>query len=177
MQIKILEGIKSPAQVPTSIKRIREHMQTSHADLCMLKLTADIERNGQIWQELEQLKVHGWIKTLGVESPSKEALISLLKVAKIVPGVIQLADENPALLEVARKYKIQVEIPVTEDIEALDEIAGHYGSSSLELVMRYFSQRKIVPLIIAEDMLENPQTDFLINQTDLATIDQLFAQK
>lgn len=104
--------------------------------------------------------MHSWIKTLGVESPSKEALTSLLKVAKIVPGVIQLADENPALLEVARKYKIQVEIPVTEDIEALGEIAGHYGSSPLELVMRYFSQRKIVPLIIAEDMLENPQTDF-----------------
>ena len=98
--------------------------------------------------------MHGWIKTLGVESPSKEALISLLKVAKIVPGVIQLADENPALLEVARKYKIQVEIPVTEDIEALDEIAGHYGSSPLELVMRYFSQRKIVPLIIAKTCLK-----------------------
>ena len=46
MQIEILEGIKSPGQVPASIKRIREHMQTSHADLCMLKLTTDIERNG-----------------------------------------------------------------------------------------------------------------------------------
>ena len=87
--------------------------------------------------------MHGWIKTLGVESPSKEALISLLEVAKIVPGVIQLADENPALLEVARKYKIQVKIPVTEDIEALDEIAGHYGSSPLELVMRYFVKERL----------------------------------
>ena len=170
-------------QVPEDVitrddfKKIRQDIIDHHADLCLLKLSDNKEKNGQIWQELEQLKIQGWIKNIGVINISVDALNELLNHTQVRPCVAQISYEDQGLINLARENRIQVEIPVHGDINALAEIASHYGTSSVELVMRYFSQKGIVPLFEIEDVVENPRINFTINAEDLATIGQLFAQK
>ncbi|MFA7716046.1 hypothetical protein ABMX53_03990 [Lactobacillus acidophilus] len=108
---------------------------------------------------------------------SVDALNELLNHTQVRPCVAQISYEDQGLINLARENRIQVEIPVHGDINALAEIASHYGTSSVELVMRYFSQKGIVPLFEIEDVVENPRINFTINAEDLATIGQLFAQK
>lgn len=177
VEIQVSEEIKTREEMRDSFKNIRNNIVSNHADLCLLRLSDDPDRNSQVWQELEQLKIQGWVKTLGLMDATSDTLAALLKNAKIKPSVIQINYENPALIDVARKNKMQVEMPVIGDIEALSELADGYKTTSLELVMRYFNQKKILPLINAEDIIKNPKTDFTIKPNDLATIGQLFAGK
>lgn len=177
VEIQISEEIKTREEMRNSFKNIRQNIISNHADLCLLKLSDDTDRNDQVWKELEQNKIQGWAKTLGIMNVTSDTLSTLLKNAKVKPSVIQVDYEDPALINVARNNKIQVEIPVTGDIEALSELAEGYKTSPLELVMRYFNQKEIVPLINAEDIVNDPKTDFTIKPNDLATIGQLFAGK
>lgn len=180
---KVNSQLYVEVQVPENVttrddfKKIRKDIIDQHADLCLLRLSDDKERNNQIWQELEQLKVQGWIKNIGVTNINADALTELLRNTQVKPCVAQISYEDQSLINLARENRIQVEIPVHGDINALAEIASHYGTSSVELVMRYFSQKGIIPLFEIDDVVENPRINFTINGEDLATIGQLFAQQ
>lgn len=63
-----------------NLKSIRANLIADQADLCLLNLSDDNERNNQIWQKLEQLKITGWVKTLGIETDEADALEALLKI-------------------------------------------------------------------------------------------------
>lgn len=177
VEIQISEEIKTREEMRDSFKNIRHNIVSNHADLCLLRLSDDMDRNKKVWQELEQLKIQGWVKTLGLVNATSDDLADLLKNAKVKPSVVQINYEDPTLINMARKNKMQVEMQVEGDIDALAELADNYKTSSLELVMRYFNQKGIVPLINAEDIIKNPKSDFTIKPNDLATIGQLFASK
>lgn len=177
VEIQISEEIKTREEMRDSFKNIRHNIVSNHADLCLLRLSDDMDRNKKVWQELEQLKIQGWVKTLGLVNATSDDLADLLKNAKVKPSVVQINYEDPTLINMARKNKMQVEMQVEGDIDALAELADNYKTSSLELVIRYFNQKGIVPLINAKDIIKNPKTDFTIKPNDLATIGQLFASK
>ena len=159
------------------LKEIRNNLVTKHADLAMLRLSDDAERNNQLWQELEQVKIQGWLKNIGVTNANGDTLAAILKAPKIKPSVIHLDYEDGSLIKLARENKMQVELSVAGNIDALAEIAGHYGTSTMELVLRYFAQKRIVPIVQVDDIVENLQTDFTIAPEDMETIGQLFAGK
>ncbi|NRO77122.1 hypothetical protein IMAU10031_02013 [Lactobacillus helveticus] len=46
----------------------------------------------------------------------------------------------------------------------------------MELVLCYFNQKGIIPLVEASEMIENPQVNFNIKSADMATISQLFVK-
>lgn len=177
VEIQVSEKITTREEMRNNLKEIRKALVAKHADLAMLCLSDDAERNSQLWKELEQVKIQGWLKNIGVANADNDTLSAILKSAKIKPSVIQMDYENPALIDLARKNNIQVEVLATGDIDALAEIASHYGTSTLELVLRYFAQKKIVPIVQVEDIVDNPQTGFTIAADDMATIGQLFAGK
>lgn len=177
VEIQISEEIKTREEMRDNFKNIRHNIVSNHADLCLLRLSDDMDRNKKVWQELEQLKIQGWVKTLGLVNATSDDLADLLKNAKVKPSVVQISYEDPTLINMARKNKMQVEMPVEGDIDAFAELADNYKTSSLELVMRYFNQKGIVPLINAEDIIKNPKTDFTIKPNDLETIGQLFTSK
>lgn len=159
-----------------NLKSIRANLIADQADLCLLNLSDDNERNNQIWQKLEQLKITGWVKTLGIETDEADALEALLKNIKFKPNVLRLKCEDTDLLTIAKNNKLQVEIPVKGDIAALAEIADKYHTSPMELVLCYFNQKGIIPLVEASEMIENPQVNFNIKSADMATISQLFVK-
>ncbi|NRN83942.1 oxidoreductase [Lactobacillus helveticus] len=159
-----------------NLKSIRANLIADQADLCLLNLSDDNERNNQTWQKLEQLKITGWVKTLGIETDEADALEALLKNIKFKPNVLRLKCEDTDLLTIAKNNKLQVEIPVKGDIAALAEIADKYHTSPMELVLCYFNQKGIIPLVEASEMIENPQVNFNIKSADMATISQLFVK-
>lgn len=159
-----------------NLKSIRANLIADQADLCLLNLSDDNDRNNQIWQKLEQLKITGWVKTLGIETDEADALEALLKNIKFKPNVLRLKCEDTDLLTIAKNNKLQVEIPVKGDIAALAEIADNYHTSPMELVLCYFNQKGIITLVEASEMIENPQVNFNIKSADMATISQLFVK-
>lgn len=177
VEIQVSEKITTREEMRNGLKEIRKALVAKHTDLAMLCLSDDTERNSQLWKELEQVKVQGWLKNIGVTNANNDTLSAILNSAKIMPSVIQMNYENSSLINLARKNNMQIEVVVDGDIAALAEIAAHYGASTLELVLRYFAQKKIVPIVQAEDIAENPQTGFTIAADDMATIGQLFAGK
>lgn len=177
VEIEISEEIKTREELRDSFKTIRANLVKNHADLCMLRLSDDIERNAQVWHELEQVKIKGWVKTVGVTNASSSTLTDILQKANVKPSVIEMQVEDPVLIALAQKNRMQVEMPIDGDIEALGEIADHYKATPMELVLRYFNQKKIVPLVEAGDAVDNPNTNFTINAADMGTIGQLFAGK
>lgn len=163
-------------ELHNNLKSIRANLIADQADLCLLNLSDDNECNNQIWQKLEQLKITGWVKTLGIETDKADALEALLKNIKFKPNVLRLKCEDTDLLTIAKNNKLQVEIPVKGDIAALAEIADKYHTSPMELVLCYFNQKGIIPLVEASEMIENPQVNFNIKSADMATISQLFVK-
>lgn len=163
-------------ELHNNLKSIRANLIADQADLCLLNLSDDNECNNQIWQKLEQLKITGWVKTLGIETDKADALEALLKNIKFKPNVLRLKCEDTDLLTIAKNNKLQVEIPVKGDIAALAEIADKYHTSPMELVLCYFNQKGIIPLVEASEMIENTQVNFNIKSADMATISQLFVK-
>lgn len=70
---------------------------------------------------------------------------------------------------------MQVEISIREDIDALAEIATKYKVSVIDLVISYFNQKRIIPLIEADAMKERSKADVKIQAEDMEIIGQLFA--
>ncbi|RHX80477.1 aldo/keto reductase [Lactobacillus helveticus] len=163
-------------ELHNNLKSIRANLIADQADLCLLNLSDDNECNNQIWQKLEQLKITGWVKTLGIETDKADALEALLKNIKFKPNVLRLKCEDTDLLTIAKNNKLQVEIPVKGDIAALAEIVDKYHTSPMKLVLCYFNQKGIIPLVEASEMIENPQVNFNIKSADMATISQLFVK-
>ncbi|PXZ35631.1 oxidoreductase, partial [Lactobacillus helveticus] len=93
---------------------------------------------------------------------------------KFKPNVLRLKCEDTDLLTIAKNNKLQVEIPVKGDIAALAEIADKYHTFPMELVLCYFNQKGIIPLVEASEMIENPQVNFNIKSADMATISQIY---
>lgn len=177
VEIQVSEKVNTREEMRNNLKEIRNNLVAKHADLAMLRLSDDAERNNQLWQELEQVKIQGWLKNIGVTNANGDTLAVILKAPKIKPSVIHLDYEDGSLIKLARENKMQVELSVAGNIDALAEIAGHYGTSTMELVLRYFAQKRIVPIVQVDDIVENPQTDFTIAPEDMETIGQLFAGK
>lgn len=176
IEIEISETISARDNLKSSFKVIRDNLVANHADLCLLRLSDDVERNSQAWRELEEIKNKGWIKTIGVSNVTASTLDDLIK-QDLTPSVVQVAFEDPILISLAHKHKLKVEMKVTGDIEALAEIAKKYYVSVIELTMRYFSQRNIVPVIETSEVKGQPNLSFTIAPEDMETIGQLFANE
>ncbi|WP_258365316.1 hypothetical protein [Lactobacillus helveticus] len=92
-------------ELHNNLKSIRANLIADQADLCLLNLSDDNECNNQIWQKLEQLKITGWVKTLGIETDKADALEALLKNIKFKPNVLRLKCEDTDLLTIAKNNK------------------------------------------------------------------------
>lgn len=174
METVISEDVKTREELRNYFATVRANLISSRPDLCLLKLSDDQKRNQEIWHELEEAKCKGWVKCLGVADATTDSLGELLK-EKVKPVVMQLNYEDPVLINLAREHKMQVEISIREDIDALAEIATKYKVSVIDLVISYFNQKRIIPLIEADAMKERSKADVKIQAEDMEIIGQLFA--
>lgn len=141
----------------------------------------------ETYRALETLYNEGKVKAIGISNFMPHHIEDLLASSKIVPMVNQIEFHpylvQPKLLELCKSYNIQVEAwsPLMQgqifSINQLHSIAGKYGKTVAQLVLRWNLQKGVITIpksIHQERIIENRNIfDFSISGEDMETIDEL----
>ncbi len=140
----------------------------------------------ETWRAFEKLYREGAVRAIGVSNFQEHHLLDIFETSKMIPMVNQvelhpLLSQNK-LRDFCKKHKIQVEAwsPLMQGhlgISLLNELAGKYGKSAAQVVLRWDIQKEIVtiPKTIHEArIVENSNIfDFELSEDDMASIDEL----
>ncbi|GAA3634866.1 aldo/keto reductase [Lactobacillus hamsteri] len=135
---------------------ILEKLKSAHLqylDLVVMEASEDDERNIQVWQKLEELKIKGRIKSIGVSDLYLDGLKGLLEKAKVKPVLDKLNLVDPKLEEFLNKQKIQVEQDfVEENNDTLNDIATVKKVDPIQVLLRYnLFENKIILMNLKDD--------------------------
>ncbi|MGG1679242.1 aldo/keto reductase [Neobacillus sp. NRS-1170] len=141
----------------------------------------------EAWRALEKLYKDGRVRAIGVSNFQVHHLEELMADAEIKPMVNQV-EYHPRLTQkevqaFCREHGIQLEAwsPLMQggllDNEILGEIAGKYGKSAAQVILRWDLQNGVVtiPKSVKEHrIIENSQVfDFELSDEDMQRIDEL----
>jgi 2,5-diketo-D-gluconate reductase A len=138
------------------------------------------------WRAMEELYREGRVKAIGVSNFHPDRLLDLILHNEVVPAVNQI-ETHPFHQQVdtqrfLQENKVQIESwgPFAEgknnifQNEALQSIAGKYGKSVAQVILRWLTQRVVVAIpksVRKERMAENFNIfDFQLSSDDLETI-------
>jgi methylglyoxal/glyoxal reductase len=141
----------------------------------------------ETWRALEKLLNEGYTRSIGVSNFLQHHLEDLLSSSSTVPAVNQIEFHprlvQQSLLDFCAGKKIQVEAwsPLMQGgvfkIEVLQQLAGKYGKSVAQVVLRWNLQKDVITIPKSANLLrikENANIfDFTITPEDMAAIDQL----
>ncbi|WEV73054.1 aldo/keto reductase [Bifidobacterium sp. ESL0790] len=139
--------------------------------------------NLEVWQAMEEARKAGKVRSIGVSNFEDVDLDNILEHGEVKPVVNQLlthvGNTRFDLLDYAKKHDILVEAysPIAHGKMAgnktLNEMAGRYGVSVPQLMIRYCLELGTVPLPKASSQAHitaNAQVDFKISDEDMATL-------
>ena len=141
------------------------------------------EENKEVWRALEDARVAGKVKVIGVSNFLQDDLENLLGSCRVMPMVNQIllhiTNTDSALVDFCKAQGIQVEAysPIAHG-EALKnpaivKMAEKYGVSAAQLCIRYVLQLGAVALPKTADpahMESNADVDFAISKEDMETL-------
>lgn len=144
----------------------------------------------ETWRAFEKLYGDGAVRAIGVSNFQEHHLLDIFEASKIIPMVNQV-ELHPLLSQkklrdFCKKHKIQIEAwsPLMQghfDIPLLNELAGKYGKSAAQIILRWDLQNEIVtiPKSVHEARIaENSNVfDFELSDDDMASIDELNRDK
>ena len=144
----------------------------------------------ETWRAFEKLYRDGAVRAIGVSNFQEHHLLDIFETSKIKPMVNQV-ELHPLLsqkklYDFCKKHKIQIEAwsPLMQghlDIPLLTELAGKYGKSAAQVVLRWDLQNEIViiPKSVHEArIVENSGVfDFELSDDDMASINELNRDK
>lgn len=153
------------------------------------------QMNLSTWRALEKLYDEGLVRSIGLSNFRVHHIEPLLAKANVKPCVNQI-EYHPGymqrdVVEYCKAQGIQIEAwspfggqsPKGSifQIPLLMEIAGKYGKSVAQLVLRWILQRGILPIPKAADPQRAAQNldifNFIIQDTDMAKIDSLTVEE
>lgn len=139
------------ASVIESMKKL----QTDYLDLVLIHWP--FGDTYAAWRDLEQLYAEGRIRAIGVSNYNADRLVDLVLHSQVTPQVNQvetnLTSQQAELKQWMRKYGVQHEgyapfgqgrMDEMYDHEALKNIAGRYGKTTRQVVLRYQVQSGVV---------------------------------
>jgi diketogulonate reductase-like aldo/keto reductase len=140
----------------------------------------------ETWRAFEKLYGDGFVRAIGVSNFQEHHLLDIFETSKIKPMVDQV-ELHPLLSQTnlrdfCQKHKIQVEAwsPLMQghlDVPLLTELAGKYGKSAAQVVLRWDLQNEIVviPKSVHEArIVENSGVfDFELSDDDMSSINEL----
>jgi len=143
------------------------------------------------WKALIKLYNEGLVRAIGVSNFLIHHLEDIINETGVVPAVNQVELHpwlNQAeLVDYCKKHNIQVEAysPLMSghlsEVPELDEIAGKYGKTPAQIVLRWHLQRGIVIIpksVHKERIIENSQIfDFNLSEEDMEAINSLNRDK
>lgn len=138
------------------------------------------------WRAMQELYREGKVRAIGVSNFRDDRLLDLTLRNEVVPAVNQV-ETHPFYQQIEsarlmKEYKVQIEswAPFAEgrnDLfhnEVLVAIAGKYGKSVAQVVLRWLTQRDVVVIpksVRKERMVENFNIfDFELSQEDMGKI-------
>ena len=144
----------------------------------------------ETWRAFEKLYRDGAVRAVGVSNFQEHHLLDIFETSKILPMVNQV-ELHPLLTQnklraFCKKHKIQMEAwsPLMQghlDIPLLNELAGKYGKSAAQIVLRWDLQNEIVTIpksIHEARIVENSNVfDFELSEDDMASIAELNKDK
>jgi methylglyoxal/glyoxal reductase len=144
----------------------------------------------ETWRAFEKLYREGAVRAIGVSNFQEHHLLDIFETSKIKPMVDQV-ELHPLLSQkklrdFCKIHKIQIEAwsPLMQgnlDLPLLTELAGKYGKSAAQIVLRWDLQNEIItiPKSIHEARIaENSDVfDFELSDDDIASIDELNRDK
>ncbi|MGG1551903.1 aldo/keto reductase [Paenibacillus ferrarius] len=144
----------------------------------------------ETWKALVHLQQEGYVRAIGVSNFQIHHLKQVIEDTGVVPAVnqVELHPElaQKELLAYARETGVQMEAwsPLMQgklDHPVLKEIAGKYGKSAAQVILRWDIQNGVVVIpksITPHRILENAQIfDFALSSEDMAQIDALNLNK
>ncbi len=185
------KGYRSTYQ---AFEKTIEDLKLDYLDLYLIhwpiaKATKDDWRkaNQETWRALEELYAMGRIRAIGVSNFRKNHLLSLMNYATIQPMVNQIefhpGYKQRETVEFCKSSNLMVEAwaPLANGAvfqnEELKRLAGLYGKTVSQIVLRWIYQKGIVPLpksITPDRIMENIDIfDFELQAEDVVCIDEL----
>lgn len=170
-----------------SVLESMRKLQTDYLDLVLLH--QPFSDTYGAWRALEELYDAGKIRAIGISNFYVDRMVDFAAFNRIKPMVNQMEThifhQQKILKEWADKYGIQLEAwaPFGEgrkgtfDNAVISEIAGKYGKTPAQIMLRWHIQRGIVVIpksIHVERMTENFHVfDFALSNEDMAAISEL----
>lgn len=141
------------------------------------------------WREMEKAYDEGKLKSIGVSNFDIAQITNLAEFSRIKPMVDQIEvspfEQNEGKVKYLQEYGVQVEAwaPFAEgkhDLlknELLQEIGDKYNKSIAQVILRWLTQRNIIPLaksVNADRMAQNLNVlDFSLSNEDMQAITKL----
>ncbi|MDP4090708.1 MAG: aldo/keto reductase [Bacillota bacterium] len=165
----------------TSLKKL----DTDYLDLYLIHWPKSLNR--ETWRAMEKLYDDGRVKAIGVSNFKIHHLQEIMESGSITPMINQVElhprFNQKELREFCSKYNIAVEAwgPLMHgqvfDIPLIRELAGKYGKSVSQLVLRWDIQMGVVTIpksITPERIRENYEIfDFELSEDDMETLSSL----
>ncbi len=162
-------------------------LQTDYVDLYLIHWP--VESFEKAWSVMEELYQEGKIKAIGLSNFHQSHLDKIQKIAKVKPVVNQIESHpymnNQDLIDLSKSMGMEIEVwsplggtggNVLQD-ETLNKLAGKYGKSPAQIVLRWDIQRGVIviPKSIHKDRIISNMDifDFKLSDEDMALINQL----
>lgn len=131
-------------------------LDVKYADLMLIHRPPDAGVGVDLWEGLMRARQEGLTRDIGVSNYSIEQIDELTRATGEVPAVNQIEWSpfgwSPEMLDYCREAKILIQAysPLTRterlNDERLNEIAGDYGRSPAQVLLRWALQLGVVPL-------------------------------
>ena len=167
-----------------------EDLKLAYADLVLIHRAPEKGVGEKLWEQLMRARDEGLTRDIGVCSYKIEQLKTLAGNTGEMPAVHQLEwspfGHSLDMLSFCRGHEIVLEAysPLTRGKRLkdgrLDEIAGKYGKSPAQVILRWNLQHGVVPIPKAyrDDHQRNNLDifDFTLDEADMGTLDGLNEQ-
>ena len=172
-----------------SFQQSLEKLQTDYVDLLLVHWPNinHFDRSIETYQALIDLRQQGKVKTIGVSNYTPELIQDTIDATHVVPAVNQVEFHpflfQKALLDYCNERVIRIEsyCPIARaektDTPALQHLAGKYGKSPVQIILRWHLEHSLIPIPRSKDpdhIKANAEIfDFSLTGEEVASLDSL----